>query len=447
AYAGFAAAYPDDQFAGEALYRAALARDKMGDAKGADEILQGLLAKEGVSSAMRLRTLAMVGGRYLEDRRYDQARPLLEELAAGERTAANLTMAGEAELGSGDYAGAARNLDAALVMQGVDSCRALSLRAKTSMRLKDTGRFDRDTQWLAARCSQWKGLGGVLLEKGKMDAEEGRCDQAAATLGELAKKFPGSQEAVEALFYLALCDLKRGGYKEASDKLETFIASAPASPILPQAYFKLASADFGAGNLNLAAKYYALAAESSNDPELAFTAWKNLGSIYQQLEKWDLAASTWQKLAETYPERDGIVEVLFDLGFCYNQQGKNELAYDVYSRIPDVTASEEQQGRAHYWAGMSLKGLGRYDEAIRELLRVPYLKTGGMWGVTSKLEAASCYELKGDPGQARSIYEGVLSAHGPASDWGRVASEGLKRIDEKGASGATGAGENPPKKE
>ncbi|MDD4858417.1 MAG: tetratricopeptide repeat protein, partial [Candidatus Krumholzibacteria bacterium] len=47
AYAGFAAAYPDDQFAGEALYRAALARDKMGDAKGADEILQGLLAKEG----------------------------------------------------------------------------------------------------------------------------------------------------------------------------------------------------------------------------------------------------------------------------------------------------------------------------------------------------------------------------------------------------------------
>jgi TolA-binding protein len=447
AYAGFAAAYPESGLAGDAIYREALAREKAGDAPKADELFQQLLGKEGLPGAVRLRTLARLGGRYLDDRQYEKARPLLVELAAGERTAANLTAAGEAQLGSGDFDGAAKSFTDALALQDADVCRILSGRAKASMRLKQTDAYERDTAALASRCAEWKGLGGVLLEKGRIEAEEGRCPEAARTLDELQKKFPGTPEGTEALFYLALCDLKRGGYREAAEKLETFVASAGSSAILPQAYFKLASSHYGAGNLNLAAKYYALAAESSKESDLSFTAWKNLGSVQQQLEQWNDAASTWQKLVETFPERDGIIDVLFDLGFCYNQAGKNELAYDVYSRIPDVATSEEQQGRAHYWAGMTLKNMGRYDDAIREFLRVPYLKTGGMWGVTSKLEAAGCCEAKGDLAQAKTIYESVLAANGPASDWGRVASDGLKRVAEREAAGGGKTGKDSGKKE
>ncbi len=447
AFAGFAASYPESELAGEAMYREALAREKAGDPRKADELFQGLLAREDLPRAARLKTLAWLGGRYLENRQYDRARPLLVELAAGERTAANLTLAGEAELGAGDFNGAVKSFSDAFAMQGADICRVVAGRAKSYMRLKQTDAYEKDTAILASRCADWKGLGGVLLEKGKIEAEEGRCAEAARTLDELQKRFAGTEEGSEALFYIALCDLKRGGYREAAEKLETFVASAPRSAILPQAYFKLASSHYGAGNLNLAAKYYALAAESSKDGDLSFTAWKNLGSVQQQLEQWNDAAATWQKIVETFPERDGIVEILFDLGFCYNSAGKNELAYDVYSRIPDVATSEEQQGRAHYWAGMSLKSMGRYDEAIREFLRVPYLKTGGMWGVTSKLEAAGCCEAKGDLAQARTIYESVLAANGPASDWGRVASEGLKRVAEREAAGGGKTGESPGKKE
>lgn len=446
-YAAFGAAFPKSDFAPDAVFREALAREKMGDVRGADEILQGLLSKTGSTPAVRMRTLAALGGRYLESRQYDRARPLLEELAAGERTAQNLTLAAEAQLGSGEYRGAANNFSEALKLQGVDSCRATAGRAKASLRLEAADRYVADTRWLASRCATWKGYPGVMLEKGAMEAEAGRCDEAAATLGEMQRRNPGTAEAAEAGFYLALCDLKRGGYQEAAGKLESFIAAAPQSAVLPQAYFKLASAQYASGNLNLAAKNYALAAESAKDPELAFMAWKNLGGVYQQLEKWSDAASTWQKLVETYPERGDIVEVLFDLGFCYSQGRRNELAYDVYSRIPDVATNEEQQGRAHYWAGMSLKSLHRYDEAIREFLRVPYLKTGGMWGVTSKLEAAACCELSGDLGQAKTIYESVLAANGPASDWGKVATDGLKRIAEAQAAEGSKAGEASGKKE
>jgi tetratricopeptide (TPR) repeat protein len=171
--------------------------------------------------------------------------------------------------------------------------------------------------------------------------------------------------------------------------------------------------------------------------------------VYETMEKWDEAASTWQKVIELFPERKDIVETFFKLGFAYSQAGKHELAYEVYIRIPDIATNEEQQGRAHYWAGMALKSLGRYDEAIREFLLVPRLKTGGMWGVTSKLEAASCYEATGALDDATKIYKEVLASFGPNSDWGRVATEGLARIEQKrsGEPAGTKAEEPGQKKE
>ena len=105
------------------------------------------------------------------------------------------------------------------------------------------------------------------------------------------------------------------------------------------------------------------------------------------------------------------------------------MAYEVYSRIPGVAENEEQQGRAHYWAGIALKNLGRCEDAVREFLRVPYLRTGGMWGVTSKLEAAVCYERIGRIDEAKAIYTQIVSAHGASSNWGSMAQESLDRLE------------------
>ena len=52
---------------------------------------------------------------------------------------------------------------------------------------------------------------------------------AATEAARTARRAPEEDSAArrrarEALFYLALCDLKRGGYREAAEKLETFVA-------------------------------------------------------------------------------------------------------------------------------------------------------------------------------------------------------------------------------
>jgi tetratricopeptide (TPR) repeat protein len=155
----------------------------------------------------------------------------------------------------------------------------------------------------------------------------------------------------------------------------------------------------------------------------------NLARVYQELEEWEKAGDVWKDVTEQFPERDGIIETFFNLGFCYSQSGDFELAWGVYRRIPAVAITEEQQGRAHYWAGISLKNLGRFDEAVREFLRVPYLKTGGMWGVTSKLEAAVCYERLGRIDEAKIIYTQIVSSHGENSNWGSMANKSLERLE------------------
>ena len=201
------------------------------------------------------------------------------------------------------------------------------------------------------------------------------------------------------------------------------------SPIVDQVYFKLASAHYAAGDLNLASANYALAAEAARDRDTRFLALQNVGRVEQRLENWDKAAEAWHTLAEEFPGREASIEALFNLGFCYTQSGRFELAWEVYRRIPGIAVNEEQRGRAHYWSGAVLKNLGRYDEAIREFLRVPYLQTGGMWGVTAKLEAAGAYEMTKRFDEAERIYRAVLESHGPDSDWGRIAAGGLERID------------------
>ena len=67
-----------------------------------------------------------------------------------------------------------------------------------------------------------------------------------------------------------------------------------------------------------------------------------------------------------------------------------------------------------------------------------------MWGVTSKLEAAVCYERLNETEEALKIYRDVIRDHGRASDWGRVAAEAERRITGQtpGRDGSSGGGED-----
>jgi TolA-binding protein len=428
-YAALSAHNPPTGLEDEAAYRRALALRQAGRGDEADEILKTLYEREDLSPGLRARVLELAGRRMAETGDIEGAREVFEELCSTRKSPGSLTLLAETLLELGEPKEAAKRFDEAVRLEGADTCRILSGRSKSYFAAGDTKKGNGDLDEMIRACPGHPGTADALLARGAAAVEAGDCEGAAATLEYLREHFAGTEAAGGALYQLALCDIRRGGYAEAIERLGLFLRESPESPMTGEVYFKMATSHYASGNRNLAAVNYALAAESLADRDRKYTAMANLARVYQELEEWEKAGDVWKDVTEQFPEREDIVETFFNLGFCYSQSGDFELAWEVYSRIPAVAVTEEQQGRAYYWAGISLKNLGRFDEAAREFLRVPYLRTGGMWGVTSKLEAAVCYERLGRTDEAKSIYEQVVSSHGENSDWGSMAKKSLDRLE------------------
>ena len=428
-YAALAKHNPPTGLEDEAAYRQALALRQAGRGDEADEILRALYERSDLSPGLRARVLELTGRRMAETGDHAAARNMFEELCGTRKTSGSLTLLAETLLELGESKDAVKRFEEAIRFEGADTCRILSGRSRSYYAAGESKKGNRDLDGMIRQCPGHTGTARALLARGEAAVEAGDCAGATETLEYLREHYAGSEAAAGALYQLALCDIRRGGYAEAIERLGLFLRESPESPMTGQVYFKLATSHYASGNHNLAASNYALAAESMTDRERKYTAMANLARVYQELEEWEKAGDVWKDVTEQFPERDGIIETFFNLGFCYSQSGDFELAWGVYRRIPAVAITEEQQGRAHYWAGISLKNLGRFDEAVREFLRVPYLKTGGMWGVTSKLEAAVCYERLGRIDEAKIIYTQIVSSHGENSNWGSMANKSLERLE------------------
>jgi tetratricopeptide (TPR) repeat protein len=430
-YGNFPRMFPESQLSGVAQYRRGLSLSRMGKTERADSIFQGLLDMDNIDRNLRVKLLKKMGQSYYSETQFTKAKGIYTELASLEKTAANLTLLAEILETTGDTKEAEEFFSSALTIEDVDTCRVLKGRAKVRYRLGKYGGGEKDLERLWGLCPDSDAVASVLLEKGMIFINNKEYKKARETLNYITNRIKGTECAKKAIYYQALCDIEGGGYKEAEKKLNLFLAGSPHSPIACMAYFKLALAELNMEKLNLAARNFSLASEACSDPGLSLEAFKNLARIYQKMEDWEKASSTWEQIIEKYPADTDIVESLFKLGFSYSQSGRYRLAHGVYSRIPAIAVNEKQLGRAHYWAGISLKNISKYREAIREFLRVPYLRTGGMWGVTAKLEAAGCYSKLERYDEAAGIYENVISSHGKDSDWGKIAAGSLKQIRNK----------------
>jgi len=420
---------PGTSVADVSLFRRALALEKMREAQRADSIYSVLLERDKLGRNLRIRTMEKLGKRYYAENNFNKAGEYYRELVSLTGSPENRMIYAEILFGKGEFEKAERYFTGTLEFEEADSSRVLAGRALARYRMGKIEKADRDLSTLRKDYPRSGRLPEVLLVRGKVLIESEDYESARKVFEELGAGY--QDYADETLYYLAVCDIQSGGYREAEEKLVRHLREAPHSSLACAAYFKLAFVQTRMEKLNLAARNYSLAAESCSGSDLSFRALKNLAEVYQKMEDWEEASSVWFRIVKDYPARDDIVDLLFNLGFSYGQSGRYRLARDVYSRITTITAEEDELGRAYYWIGINLKNIGKCGDAVRQFLRVPYLRTGGMWGVTAKLEAAGCYRKMGRYEEAGKIYQSVLNSHGKDSDWGKIASKYLEQISEK----------------
>jgi TolA-binding protein len=249
-------------------------------------------------------------------------------------------------------------------------------------------------------------------------------------LDECAQRYPQTPAGAEARFHRGLRMLEERRPEEAVAEMRAFLAAAPGHERRAQALYHLGRALFALGRFDEAEEAFASGAkETGADSVTVFRTKQARGLCLQELEEWERARRVWEEMLAEHDEDDVIGGLILRIGRCLQEEGRPAEAVAAYRRaVPFV--DEEGRARATYWAGICFESMGRLEEAVAEYLKVPYLYSGeGLWSVTASLKAARAYEALGREEEARALYGKVLEQHGKESQWGRVARDGLARLE------------------
>jgi TolA-binding protein len=250
--------------------------------------------------------------------------------------------------------------------------------------------------------------------------------QAQDELSRLLALEPGLANYDEFVYYQALQALKAGNFAQVVQNLTDFESRFPASPLVPQAQFKLGTAYYQLGELSRAAECYRAAAQNE---ALRVDALSNLAIIYREENRFDEAIEVYKELLkiESLPQRD---EFLFRLGYTQLQNHDHQAAALVFNEMLARPLAPERRCEVLHWLGETYLGMGEVSKALFQFLKIPYLyPEEELWAVTAELKAGTCYELMGKPEKARSIYEVVIKRRGETDEWAQEAQRRLKNLE------------------
>lgn len=134
-------------------------------------------------------------------------------------------------------------------------------------------------------------------------------------------------------------------------------------------------------------------------------------ATWQQSRIWTSSLTLWTAATQAQPDAR---DAWFNLGVALQDAGQAAQAPAAFARALAVGPATP---RLHYAYGVALAQQGDYAAAIDALVAVPAEDPG--WGRASRLDAARCAELLGEPHRAASLRaEAELAA--PAPTGGRV---------------------------
>lgn len=197
------------------------------------------------------------------------------------------------------------------------------------------------------------------LDLGRILEARGKAEAAAEKYIEVAKRFPQSREAPEALYRHAQLTLRsrdRNAAEEARSLLGELAERYPQSPRAAWALLQKGKIEEdkrirqrdAALNLSSApaalATYRSLSERYPSAPESETALWK-LGEIYDDLKLYDRAATAYSELGARFP-RTGF-DCWFRAGELYEKKLKDAArAVEAYSKVPAASSSyREAQSR------------------------------------------------------------------------------------------------------
>lgn len=279
----------------------------------------------------------------------------------------------------------------------------------------------------------------ALVELSGIEINAERFEQAAELLRRFMDIIESNPDSVsnelreQATYRLGVAAFELGQLQEAADEFESFAEHFPDSSLAASAAFYGGEACFLLNRHEQAVKHLVRVAEDFKDDPVYGPSLLRLGESLGALQRWARSERVFTLYVEQFSDAEHWYQAQFGMGWARENQKRHEEAISAY-RAVTARHTGATAARAQFQIGECLFAKNKYDQAVREFLKVDILYAYPEWSAAALYEAAQCFQKLGKVVESRAHYKLVLDKH-KDTRWAELASQ---RISETAATGLPG---------
>ncbi|MSR66391.1 MAG: tetratricopeptide repeat protein [Pedosphaera sp.] len=233
----------------------------------------------------------------------------------------------------------------------------------------------------------------------------------------------GDESAVaKAQFLLGWCHYHQKEFALSAKAFEAAIDAAPAE-LVPRAAYQAGEARMQLKEYSAAFQGYSKVLAAKSGPvELALL---RAGECQGLLGKWDEAAKVSAEFLAKHASHANVRRARMNHGWALQNLKKTIDAADEYRKVLASGEADEIGARSQFLLGECLLAQKKYDEAIREFVKVEITFAYPEWQSMALLQTGQALEFKGDKVKAAEHYRLVMAEY-PKTDAAILAKQRLK---------------------
>lgn len=270
------------------------------------------------------------------------------------------------------------------------------------------------------------------LELGELESQRERWAEASQALeglfvGASAKALEPKREILEpAAYQLGIAYYRQEAYEPASKALDTLIQLYPDTSYLFSALYFEGESLLKTGHAPKAAKCFERVAAECEDAALKGPALLRSGECLTAMQNYARAEEVYRQYLKDFSESELWFQARFGLGWACEQQSRLDEAIAAYR---EVTAKHqgETAARAQFQIGECLFAKKKFEDAVRELLKVDILYAYPEWSAAALYEAGRCFEQLSKTVEARAQFQAVVDKY-QKTRWAELSAQRLTQM-------------------
>jgi TolA-binding protein len=236
-----------------------------------------------------------------------------------------------------------------------------------------------------------------------LDARKAYAEAAALLEKVAAEKAADAATRSAALYRMGLCYQKLARHAQAGEAFARFAAEFPDDGNTPSALYLAGTCYAADENWADARKHLAALVAKFPKDELDNVAHLRLGEVQAQAGQHDDAAKTYADFLKKYPKDRQAFRARFGLGWAMENTRKYDDARRHYAQVV-ASHNGPTAARAQFQIGECYFAEGKFDEAVKELLKVEIVYDYPEWSARALYEAGRALEQLGRRDDAKKQY-------------------------------------------